>query len=145
MQAFKQVLQADTTITVESQWRKIKQKYADDETCKTLSPIDRLAVFEEVIRAIESVATERERIAQQHQRTQQRRNREAFRVCCVVGGSVANQSWRRLIGIDVLEQAMLREYHQAHKFNLRTKWKEFLPQIVSAPSYQAVLAQPGYD
>ena len=77
---FKEVLQNDSTITADSQWRRVKQKYQDHDACKALSALDRLAVFEEVVRAHENAIIDRERIAQQHQRTQQRRNREAFRV-----------------------------------------------------------------
>jgi len=34
--------------------------------------------------------------------------------------------------------------YQAGQFNVRTKWKEFLPLVSELPIYAAVLAQPGY-
>ncbi len=92
MKRFRQKLEADRSITVNSQWRKvnnthcgswvlqIKEQFKEDETFKVLDKMDRLQVFEDYIRGLEREEEDKKREELYHKKRASRKNRDAYRV-----------------------------------------------------------------
>lgn len=73
--------QMEPSITVATQWRKIKDQFRDDKVFQALDKADRLTVFEDYIRDLERLEEEKKREEAQRRRNLSRKNRDEFRVC----------------------------------------------------------------
>jgi pre-mRNA-processing factor 40 len=80
MNKLREVFQQDTTITVRTHWREIKEGWKDHSIFRSLERADRLTVFEDHIKDLEKREMEEQRIQRETMRRQHRKNRDAFKV-----------------------------------------------------------------
>ncbi|KAM3321445.1 hypothetical protein P3S67_008647 [Capsicum chacoense] len=66
-------------IKTSSQWRKVQDRLETDERCSHLEKIDRLEIFQEYIRDLESEEEEQRKLWMEELRKAERKNRDEFR------------------------------------------------------------------
>ncbi|KAM3378322.1 hypothetical protein P3S68_010735 [Capsicum galapagoense] len=66
-------------IKASSQWRKVQDRLETDERCSRLEKIDRLEIFQEYIRDLESEEEEQRKLRMEELRKAERKNRDEFR------------------------------------------------------------------
>jgi len=115
MKRFRQKLEAESSITINSQWRKIKEQFKEDEAFKILDKIDRLQVFEDYIRDIEREEEDKKREEIYHKKRVSRKNRDAYR-------------------------ALLQEKFEQGIITIYSKWKEFHKLIREDERYRNMVA-----
>jgi len=105
-------------VNARSQWRKVQADLEDEPALAALEKIDRLAVYEEVVRAFEAEEEQKRQAVREAERRKQRKMRDAFR------------------------QLLVRK-HQEGVFNARTRWRDVEKLLSECPEYAAALEQPG--
>jgi len=117
MDSFRALLDR-SNIGLRSQWRKVQQQLENESAFRALEKIDRLAVFEEVVRALEAAEEQSQQKEKELQRRAERKKRDAFR-------------------------AHLTEEHAAGRITYRTQWTDVVQSLSEAGGYRAALSQPG--
>jgi len=116
MKRFRQKLESDISININSQWRKIKEQFKEDETFKILDKIDRLQVFEDYIRDLErDEEDKKKREEMYHKKRSSRKTRDSFR-------------------------GLLQEKLEQGQINIHTKWKDFQKVIRDDERYKNMLS-----
>jgi len=117
MDSFRALLDR-SNISLRSQWRKVQQQLEGESAFRALEKIDRLAVFEEFVRVLETKDDQVKQKEKEEQRRHDRKKRDAFR-------------------------ARLTEEHDAGRITYRTQWADVADSLAEAEGYRAALAQPG--
>lgn len=117
MDAFRALL-VRSQLAVGSQWRRVQVQLEDAPELRALEKIDRLAIFEEVIRGLEAEEEQRRQRAREAHRREERRLRDAFR-------------------------ALLAEKHAAGVFHAKSKWADVEVLIAKEPAFESCLKQSG--
>eukprot|EP01119_Soliformovum_irregulare_P017107 TRINITY_DN5032_c0_g1_i1.p1 TRINITY_DN5032_c0_g1~~TRINITY_DN5032_c0_g1_i1.p1 ORF type:complete len:660 (-),score=249.63 TRINITY_DN5032_c0_g1_i1:234-2213(-) len=111
---FREKLQNDPTVDINTQWRTVKEAYKDDPTFLQLDPIDRLNVFEEYYKDLDKADEEKRRTESQARGKDSRKNREAFR-------------------------NLLNESQEQGLITAQTRWSNFQRTIRDNPIYKAMI------
>eukprot|EP01124_Arcella_intermedia_P016949 TRINITY_DN2356_c1_g1_i2.p1 TRINITY_DN2356_c1_g1~~TRINITY_DN2356_c1_g1_i2.p1 ORF type:complete len:800 (-),score=237.79 TRINITY_DN2356_c1_g1_i2:128-2527(-) len=114
MIAFRQFLESNKAITIETQWRSFKEKISANPILEDMDVLDSLSVFMEYIKELEAKENERLKLERQERRTKSRKCRDAFRV-------------------------LLEEQLAARRINVKTRWKQFKPFVKSDKRYLDLL------
>eukprot|EP00026_Physarum_polycephalum_P003013 Phypoly_transcript_03022.p1 GENE.Phypoly_transcript_03022~~Phypoly_transcript_03022.p1 ORF type:complete len:847 (+),score=257.26 Phypoly_transcript_03022:49-2589(+) len=104
MLKFKKLLEANTSVTVKTQWRKLKDQLADDPTFKALDKLDSLTVFEDHMTDLEHKEEDEARMERERQKRESRKARDAFR-------------------------ELLAEKLDQGDLTLKTKWRDFVKSV----------------
>lgn len=115
MTEFKELLKSVDWITPSSKWRNVDEKLRDEEKAQQLNKEDRLEVYTEYIRELESAEEERKQMEREQKRHQERKNREEF-------------------------MRFLKEKLDAGEITTKTRWRSFAKQIQEQPEYEAINA-----
>lgn len=110
---FKEMLQKDTHLTPQTQWRKVCDKYLSAFEFKELRPADAAGYFDAYMRSLDREKQLEERLRKEENERRCRFSRDAFR--------------------DLLTEQVTRE-----TITLDTKWKAFKPTIRDEPRYKAL-------
>ncbi|PHT32900.1 hypothetical protein CQW23_29237 [Capsicum baccatum] len=100
-------------IKASSQWRKIQDRLEADERCSRLEKIDRLEIFQEYIRDLESKEEEQRKLRMEELRKAERKNRDEFR-------------------------KLMEEHVAAGILNAKTNWRDYCIKIKDFAAYLAV-------
>jgi len=114
MENFRQFLESNKSVTVDTQWRLFKEQVADHPSFKDIDKLDSLSVFMDYIKDLESKDIEKLKEEKLDRRNKSRKCREGFR-------------------------QLLEEYWVARKINVKTRWKEFKPVIRNDPRFIGLL------
>jgi len=104
MENFRQFLESNKSVTVDTQWRIFKDQVEDNPVFKDIDKLDSLTVFMEYIKELESRDIERLKQEKVERRTRSRKCREAYR-------NLLDECWA------------------ARKINVKTRWKDFKPLV----------------
>jgi len=104
MENFRQFLETNKAVTVDTQWRIFKDQVEDNPVFKDIDKLDSLTVFMEYIKELESKDIERLKLEKVERRTRSRKCREAYR-------NLLDECWA------------------ARKINVKTRWKDFKPLV----------------
>ena len=117
MGAFKRLL--DTArVGGRSQWRHVADQLRDEPAYRALDKIDRLALFEEHVRAAELVEEQQKLQDREARRRDERLKRDAFR-------------------------ALLLREHREGRLLPRTRWKDLVNVLLPTPEYRFAAEQSG--
>ncbi|PHT67135.1 hypothetical protein T459_31560 [Capsicum annuum] len=100
-------------IKASSQWRKVQDRLEADERCSRLEKIDRLEIFQEYIRDLESKEEEQRKLRMEELRKAERKNRDEFR-------------------------KLMEEHVAAGILNAKTNWRDYCIKIKDFAAYLAV-------
>ncbi|KAM3201732.1 pre-mRNA-processing protein 40A [Capsicum annuum] len=100
-------------IKASSQWRKVQDRLETDERCSRLEKIDRLEIFQEYIRDLESEEEEQRKLRMEELRKAERKNRDEFR-------------------------KLMEEHVAAGILNAKTNWRDYCIKIKDFAAYLAV-------
>jgi pre-mRNA-processing factor 40 len=114
MENFRQFLESNKTVSVDTQWRVFKEQVADNPVFKEIDKLDSLSVFMDYIKELESKDIEKLKQEKLERRTKSRKCREGFR-------------------------HLLDEFWVSKKVNVKTRWKEFKPLIKNDPRYLTMI------
>ncbi|KAM3263010.1 pre-mRNA-processing protein 40A-like [Capsicum annuum] len=95
------------------QWRKVQDRLETDERCSRLEKIDRLEIFQEYIRDLESKEEEQRKLRMEELRKAERKNRDEFR-------------------------KLMEEHVAAGILNAKTNWRDYCINIKDFAAYLAV-------
>ncbi|PHT33247.1 Pre-mRNA-processing protein 40A [Capsicum baccatum] len=96
-----------------SQWQKVQDRLETDERCSRLEKIDRLEIFQEYIRDLESEEEEQRKLRKEELRKAERKNRDEFR-------------------------KLMEEHVAAGILNAKTNWRDYCINIKDFAAYLAV-------
>ncbi|KAF3647275.1 putative pre-mRNA-processing protein 40A-like isoform X2, partial [Capsicum annuum] len=96
-----------------SQWRKVQDRLETDERCSHLEKIDRLEIFQEYIRDLESKEEEQRKLRMEELRKAECKNRDEF-------------------------QKLMEEHATAGILNTKTNWRDYCIKIKDFAAYLAV-------
>jgi len=117
MTEFKSVL-LQSGLTVRSQWRKVQVQLEEEPASKALDKIDRLAVYEEVARALEAEGEQQRQREREVERRLERKRRDQFR-------------------------SLLSAKHSEGAFHVRSHWRDVSKVLAGTQEYQGALQQSG--
>ena len=80
LRKFRQKLEEDKSITVDTQWRTVKAAFANEPSFQALDKNDRLSVFQEYMRDLERDEEEMKRTEAVGKKRASRKARDNFRV-----------------------------------------------------------------
>ncbi|XP_047261208.1 pre-mRNA-processing protein 40B-like [Capsicum annuum] len=100
-------------VQASSQWRKVQDCLETDERCSRLEKIDRLEIFQEYIRDLESEVEEQRKLRMEELRKAERKNRDEFR-------------------------KLIEEHVAAGILNAKTNWRDYCIKIKDFAAYLAV-------
>jgi len=115
---FKKLLMTSELITIDTQWRDMKQHFRENPHYKALERLDRLKIFEERMRTLEQAYNDQLRKSTVKKKRTERKNRDAFR------------------------EFLQKEYKEG-AFDVKTRWKEYRKEIKSDPVYSTMIGQSG--
>ncbi|XP_047259260.1 pre-mRNA-processing protein 40A-like [Capsicum annuum] len=95
------------------QWRKVQDRLETDERCSRLEKIDRLEIFQEYIRDLESKEEEQRKLRMEELRKAERKNRDEFR-------------------------KLMEEHVTAGILNAKTNWRDYCINIKDFAAYLVV-------
>ena len=110
---FKEMLQKDTRLTPQTQWRKVCDEYLSALDFKELRPADAAGYFDAYMRSLDRKKQLEERLRKDENERKCRSSRDAFR--------------------DLLTEQVTRG-----AITLDTKWKAFKPTVRDEPRYKAL-------
>mmetsp|Transcript_268 Transcript_268/g.363 ORF Transcript_268/g.363 Transcript_268/m.363 type:complete len:615 (-) Transcript_268:7-1851(-) len=115
LRKFRQKLEEDKSINVETQWRTVKAAFANEPSFQALDKNDRLSVFQEYIRDLERDEEEMKRTEAIGKKRQSRKVRDNFR-------------------------QLLNDKYTKGEITYKSKWKEIQHQIRDDPRYKDMIA-----
>ena len=115
--AFRELLVA-SGVGVRSQWRRVQHQVEADPAYLALDKIDRLAVFEELVRELEAADEQERHAAKEATRRRERKQRDAFR-------------------------ALLLRMQREGTLSPKSRWEDILPHVKLTDEYRGAAEQSG--
>lgn len=135
---FRELLENTASITIESQWRKVKELFADHPAYVNLDPYEALRVFESYIRDLEKESFERSRLAKEAQKRALRTARASFRVSLKFSIHLHKES------LQFVAQLLLNELRTKGQISLFTKWSEISETLEANPEFKEIFSSSRY-